>query len=107
MKKFQRCQEDFTCLNCGAFNKGDGYTNHCRKCLYSRHVDNNPGDRSADCGALMAPVELGRRKGAWVITHQCKKCVTRKINRINSEEELQIFLEHIQPQLARKHMFNN
>jgi hypothetical protein len=54
-KKFTRRIEDFLCGNCGATVTGDGYTNHCPACLWSQHVDINPGDRAAACGALMRP----------------------------------------------------
>ena len=37
--KFKRKKENFVCENCGAEVKGDGFTNHCPKCLYSKHVD--------------------------------------------------------------------
>ena len=46
-KKFERNREDFTCNNCELFVQGDGYTDHCPSCLYSKHVDINPGDRQA------------------------------------------------------------
>ncbi|MBR6751902.1 MAG: RNHCP domain-containing protein, partial [Alphaproteobacteria bacterium] len=45
MKQFVKRVENFTCAHCGAEVFGNGYTNHCPKCLWSRHVDNNPGDR--------------------------------------------------------------
>ena len=51
--RFTRVVEDFTCGQCGAAVTGDGYTNHCPLCLWSRHVDINPGDRAAECGGLM------------------------------------------------------
>ncbi|MBU3901416.1 RNHCP domain-containing protein, partial [Patescibacteria group bacterium] len=47
-KKFQRKIEDFVCGHCGPKIKGTGYTDHCPKCLWSQHVDVNPGDRQAD-----------------------------------------------------------
>ncbi|MFA6992594.1 MAG: RNHCP domain-containing protein, partial [Candidatus Gracilibacteria bacterium] len=40
-KRFSRTIEDFVCEKCGAKVKGDGYTNHCPKCLWSKHVDIN------------------------------------------------------------------
>ena len=43
-KKFQRKVEDFICEKCGTKNIGNGFTNHCFKCLWSKHVDINPGD---------------------------------------------------------------
>jgi len=47
MKKFHMIDEDFTCENCNEEVKALGYTarDHCPYCLYSKHVDKNPGDR--------------------------------------------------------------
>lgn len=72
--KFSRRIEDFTCGHCGKTITGDGYTNHCPHCLYSRHVDINPGDRAESCGGLMAPVAISNKSGGWVITHRCRSC---------------------------------
>ena len=61
--------------------KGNGYTNHCPVCLYSKHVDKNPGDRASACGGLMKPVRLEMEKGEYVITHACVRCGHEKRNR--------------------------
>lgn len=74
MKKFSRRIENFTCAHCGAAVQGNGYTNHCPVCLWSRHVDNNPGDRAAECGGLMRPVAVTVAGGGFIITHKCEKC---------------------------------
>ncbi len=74
MKKFTRRVEDFTCAHCGAHVSGNGYTNHCPNCLYSRHVDNNPGDRTAECGGLMRPITAEPNGDRFIITHKCDKC---------------------------------
>ncbi len=74
MRKFQRTIEDFTCENCGAKVRGDGYTDHCPVCLWSRHVDVNPGDRAADCGGLMKPMGLELKHGETRIVYICEKC---------------------------------
>src|SRR3989338_8156335 len=47
-RRFQRTKEDFTCERCGFFVRGSGYTNHCPQCLWSKHVDVNPGNRQAE-----------------------------------------------------------
>lgn len=73
-KKFQRKIENFTCENCEAKIKGNGYTNHCPRCLWSKHVDVNPGDRLAGCGGLMAPVGLETKRSDYSIIHRCLKC---------------------------------
>lgn len=73
-KRFQKNVEDFKCENCGAEVSGNGYTDHCPKCLYSKHVDVNPGDRAAECGGLMAPVTVERVTDGYKISYVCQKC---------------------------------
>ncbi len=75
-KRFQRRIEDFACGNCGRTVEGDGYTNHCPHCLWSRHVDVNPGDRAADCGGAMRPLRVETQGGAWTLVHECTACRT-------------------------------
>ena len=72
-KKFQRRKEDFVCEHCGASVKGNGYTNHCPCCLWSKHVDINPGDRAESCGGLMEPVSVVSRQGHYLLTQKCQK----------------------------------
>ena len=74
MKRFTKTVEDFTCAHCGATVSGNGYTNHCPKCLYSCHVDNTPGDRAATCGGMMAPIAVEKSGEGFIITHKCEKC---------------------------------
>ena len=74
MKKFTKQVENFTCAHCGAEVLGNGYTNHCPKCLWSRHVDNNPGDRQSNCGGMMRPISVEQKGGEFIITHKCEKC---------------------------------
>lgn len=51
MKKFIMKDESFTCNNCGYFVNPLKYTarDHCPNCLYSIHIDINPGDRKNEC----------------------------------------------------------
>ncbi len=74
MKRFTKRVENFICANCGANVSGNGYTNHCPHCLYSRHVDNNPGDRASNCGGMMAPVAIEKHGEDFIIVHKCEKC---------------------------------
>ncbi len=50
-RKFTKIDEEFICENCGKKVEPLGYTcrNHCNNCLYSKHVDINPGDREETC----------------------------------------------------------
>ncbi len=85
-KTFQRRIESFTCLHCGAAVQGNGYTNHCPTCLWSRHVDVNPGDRAATCGGMMEPVDLDYRGGEYTLTHRCTVCPHTRRNRVGEED---------------------
>ncbi|MFH0912569.1 MAG: RNHCP domain-containing protein [Patescibacteria group bacterium] len=86
-KNFIKTEEDFTCENCGYRVKGTGYTNHCPQCLYSKHVDNVPGDRSNPCGGLMAPVGVELKGGEYDIIHKCLKCHAVKRNQSTPEDD--------------------
>jgi len=78
---FRRVLEDFECRFCGESVKGSGYTNHCPKCLWSSHVDVNPGDRAAGCNGLMMPSAAVYERGDnFTIVHKCLKCgVTKRV----------------------------
>lgn len=84
--RFTRRIEDFDCGHCGAHVSGDGYTNHCPRCLWSRHVDVNPGDRAAECGGLMEPVAAGIKQDRWFISHRCVVCRFVRPNRSDARD---------------------
>lgn len=90
--KFTRTKEDFTCGHCGTQVCGNGYTNHCPQCLWSKHVDLNPGDRSAHCGALMAPTALEQKRGEWVIVLACTRCRHVRRNRAAHNDNIAAFI---------------
>ena len=54
-----------------------GYSsrNHCPFCLWSLHVDINPGDRANPCGGALEPIscEPDARRG-YIIVHRCRSC---------------------------------
>ena len=76
MKNFTMRDEEFICENCQKKVSPLGYTarDHCPYCLYSKHVDINPGDRLSNCGGLMKPVEIQQKNGEFIILHKCEKC---------------------------------
>jgi len=92
-KNFIKNQEDFICDSCGYKVKGDGYTNHCPKCLYSKHVDNVPGDRASNCHGLMAPVGITYKDGHYSITLKCLKCGAIKNNKTNPADDFDKIIE--------------
>jgi hypothetical protein len=88
LRRFTKIDEEFICQNCGNQVGKLGYTcrNHCPKCLYSLHVDKNPGDRSEECKGLLEPIglEISNKKG-YVIIFKCTKC--GKIRKNKSAED--------------------
>lgn len=93
VKKFQRMKEDFTCGKCGAFIHGTGYTNHCSKCLWSRHVDINPGDRQAVCKGMMKPVSVELKGGEYRILHRCVKCGFERKNKASKNDNFEMLVQ--------------
>jgi hypothetical protein len=87
-KMFQRKIENFQCEKCGQAVEGDGYTNHCPACLTSKHVDINPGDRSASCGGMMEPVGIEQKRGEFQIQHRCKDCGFERKNKVQANDDM-------------------
>ncbi|RLC34269.1 hypothetical protein DRH14_03365 [Candidatus Shapirobacteria bacterium] len=74
-RNFVRKKENFVCEVCGFETIGDGYTDHCPKCLWGKHVDENiPGDRKSDCKGLMEPIMVIYDKGKFRIFYKCVEC---------------------------------
>jgi hypothetical protein len=66
---------------------GTRHRNHCPNCLWSRHVDDAPGDRGADCGSAMEPIAITvRGKGEWVLIHRCTGCHELHLNRVAGDD---------------------
>jgi len=92
-KKFQKCKEDFVCDKCGTKITGSGYTNHCSECLWSKHVDINPGDRSSNCGGMMEPVLIEKKRDDYVLLHKCQKCDFERKNKIGEKDDFDAILK--------------
>ncbi len=92
-KAFIKNKEDFVCSHCGEEVSGGGYTNHCPKCLWSKHVDVNPGDREASCGGLMKPISAEQKTGEWRVVHKCEVCGHEKVNALSSDDNIEEFIE--------------
>lgn len=81
----------FLCINCRQPVTQEAYgtehRNHCPGCLWSKHVDDAPGDRSADCDGAMEPVAVWvRQRGEWAIIHRCRRCGALHSNRIAGDD---------------------
>jgi hypothetical protein len=91
--QFIRTKENFVCEKCGFAVEGNGYTNHCPECLWSKHVDVFPGDRAAECGGMMGPVGVEIKNKEYTITHKCVKCGHIKPNRAVPEDNFQMLIQ--------------
>lgn len=85
------CSDSFTCKECGRLvvsgGAGSDHRNHCSNCLSSLHVDDEPGDRAAECGGVMEPVGVWVRKGGeWALIHRCRRCGHLSSNRVAADD---------------------
>lgn len=84
---FRRVVEDFECEHCGVHVTGGGYTDHCPKCLWSKHVDVEPGDRAATCGGMMRPIAISGIVDRYMIEYRCDVCGHTKRNKVQAEDD--------------------
>ena len=91
-KRFKKNDSGFICANCQKEVLPLGYTsrNHCPFCLFSLHLDINPGDRASDCGGLLEPirVETDAKKG-YIIVSKCQRCGEIRRNKAANEASVQ------------------
>lgn len=92
ISRFQRTIENFICLHCGAEVRGNGYTNHCPRCLWSKHVDVNPGDRAASCDGLMEAIAVEGASPTYSIVHKCIRCGFERKNKVEVEDNIEALL---------------
>lgn len=92
-KQFQRTKEDFTCERCGTFVRGSGYTNHCPQCLWSKHVDVNPGDRQATCRGLMKPIGVDIKGREYIILQRCTVCGFQRRNKSSPDDNFETIIQ--------------
>lgn len=95
-KKFTMIDESFTCSVCGKTVEKLNYTarDHCNYCLSSIHLDNNPGDRSANCGGVLRPISIEQgSKDKLKIVYKCDKCGIIKRNVVASDDNFDKILE--------------
>lgn len=95
-KNFIHRNEGFICLHCGVENGPleGSCRNHCRWCLYSRHVDADvPGDRASTCLGLMRPMALDiPKKKAQMIVHRCLTCQKEIRNMVAPDDDLEALI---------------
>ncbi len=95
MKRFNEIDEEFVCYNCNREVSSLGYTSrdHCPYCLYSKHVDINPGDRSSDCKGNLIPTDIEKHKNTYKIIYKCDKCNSIRKNIIAKDDDLNEILK--------------
>ena len=100
MKKFNMIDEEFICENCLHIVQKLIYTSrdHCPKCLYSKHLDINPGDRANQCRGLMEPIGIEKYKNTYKIIYKCNKCNKLHKNIIANDDNFDKIIE-----LSTKH----
>lgn len=102
---FNVINEGFICKNCGEKNPPQKRScrNHCRKCLFSLHVDKkDPGDRLGTCKGLMEPIlsyQMGKK--GWLIVHKCIKCHKKIPNKIANDDNFDIVIKLSQPRTEK------
>ena len=88
--------EKFVCEHCHKEVDELGYTarDHCPYCLYSKHVDINPGDRSANCGGILKPIDIEKsKKDSLKIIYKCDRCGIIKKNKVADDDNFDLILE--------------
>ena len=95
MRKFNMIDEVFTCEYCGKNVDKLNYTarDHCPYCLYSKHVDINPGDRMNECKGLLEPIGIEKFKDTYKIIYKCKKCNQMHKNIIANDDNMNLIIE--------------
>lgn len=90
MKNFSKLDESFICENCDMKVDILGYTSrdHCPYCLYSKHVDINPGDRLNECKGLLVPIDIEKFKDTYKIIYKCQKCNELHKNIIAKDDDM-------------------
>ena len=104
--KTHGCSDSFVCKVCGRLVVSAGassrHRNHCPYCLSSLHLDNEPGDREADCGSIMDPIGVWVRKnGEWAIIHRCRRCGHLSSNRVAADDNPMILMSIAMRPLSR------
>ncbi len=95
MKLFKKCDEGFICAHCQKEVSPLQYTSrdHCPYCLYSKHVDINPGDRANKCHGLLKPIGIEKFKDSYKVVYHCDKCAIIHKNVIATDDDMNVLIE--------------
>lgn len=86
--------EGFRCENCGNDITPLKYSarDHCPICLYSKHVDINPGDRSNNCLGLLKPIGVEKFNDSYKIVYKCNKCGKLHKNIVAQDDDFDMII---------------
>ncbi len=95
MKRFNMKDESFVCENCKNLVKKLEYSarDHCPSCLYSKHVDINPGDRLNTCMGLLKPIGIEKYRDTYKIIYKCLKCGEIHKNIMANDDNMDLIIE--------------
>jgi Zn finger protein HypA/HybF involved in hydrogenase expression len=95
MKRFNMLDETFICDNCHTKVTKLNYTarDHCPHCLYSKHVDILPGDRSNLCQGLLKPIGIEKYRDTYKIIYECEKCHEHHKNIMANDDNMDLIIE--------------
>ena len=95
MKRFNMKDESFVCENCKNLVKKLEYSarDHCPSCLYSKHVDINPGDRLNTCLGLLKPIGIEKYRDTYKIIYKCLKCKEIHKNIMAIDDNMDLIIE--------------
>ena len=96
MGNFPKIDEEFSCEECGEHVEPFVYTcrDHCTRCLYSKHVDKNPGDRLEECKGNLVPISvMDNPKKGYVITYRCDKCGAIRKNIAAKDDNMKLIIK--------------
>ncbi len=95
-KRFKNKDEGFICENCNKTVEPLKYTSrdHCPYCLYSKHVDINPGDRKNTCQGLLIPTGIEKYKNTYKIIYKCNKCGEYHKNIMANDDDMNLIIKY-------------
>lgn len=95
VKTFKKNDDSFICVNCLRKVPKLNYTSrdHCPYCLYSMHVDINPGDRLNTCMGLLKPIGIEKYRDTYKIIYKCLKCGEIHKNIMANDDNMDLIIE--------------
>ena len=95
MKLFTKNDNSFICEHCKKEVQPLSYTSrdHCPYCLYSKHVDINPGDRLNTCVGLLKPIGIEKFKDTYKVVYKCEKCGETHKNIMAKDDDNDLIIE--------------